>query len=102
MKITVPWLKKKTMTEKIKIRQKLSRRDNYRYPKRQLLQAMTKKELRLYCIRRGFTVNVRHKIQCIYNGGYITDTRDYRKVLPEDRCPRSLNVPPSPPGFWDI
>jgi len=58
-----------------------------------------------WCKDRGLSETATKRVKRLvtedYKGGSV-DYRDYRKVKVEDRVPRSLEIPLTPPGFWDI
>jgi hypothetical protein len=93
------WVRKLTSAEKLENMRNSRRRARELEPTRDQL----KDEPLKYCKRRGLSLKSTNRLlDLVCNGAFNIDYRDHRKLPKSERVPRSLEMPPTPPGFWDI
>uniref|UniRef100_A0A6C0BN38 Uncharacterized protein n=1 Tax=viral metagenome TaxID=1070528 RepID=A0A6C0BN38_9ZZZZ len=92
------WHKRKSMAEKLAGRQAAEKRRRWKEPTRAEVRALGPKKFNLSA---HATQRIRQLVRSDTKYGQI-DYRDHRRLKPQDRVPRSLELPATPPGFWDI
>lgn len=94
------WTTKKTPADKDRLRAAAERRRKRVAPTRDEIRG----DVDAYCDSEGLTERARATIKVLCRGGKggkaQPDPRDLRGVPKEDRVPRSLEAPPTPPGYW--
>ena len=87
---------------KIQIHKRLVRKPDFTYPYRDDFK--TDGDIKMFCRRKKFSLEITNRvINIIHNGtSESPDYTDNRSMPKSKRIPRSLFVPNSPRGFWDI
>ena len=96
------WRKKKTLAEKQAGREQARKRQKFLQPHRS--QFKSEGAVNEYCDVRKLSERVRVvMIKAVrHNRPVPLEMVDYRKVPKEDRVPRSMQCPDTPPGYWDL
>ena len=96
------WHKKLTVHEKKARRKRSKRKRQLCEPTREELNSESK--VHAYCDKRMLNVRVRSCLLDILKNKDVQkiDHRDLRQVPPEDRVPRSLQMPSTPPQYWKV
>lgn len=94
------WFTKKSLQQKQKQRAKARKRRRKLQPTR---GDVRRRGVQSFCAERGLSAAASARVEHLINHGPTDiDPRDQRQMAPEDRVPRSLEAPSTPPRFWDI